>query len=266
MPTFRKSAAHWFAPLRPSDVEEPILPELNVPLQTIDPSAKDKLRRNIARPVIPTRTSNPARTRDPSDSQREKRQKTTHDPTPPSRSQPEELRVSMPSVNVPEFHLETREPPTEAVDRWEFSPSYTSPDSRVVLLNDSVKAEPSLAVTLLRGLALPRDVDQVPSELLPSLGEMLDKLLLKPTTRQLAAKRERYKSDQDIARQKGKTWEQQAKTSGAKVERLKNELADARVVAKAAQAKVKKMREEEKEKLKAANLKGYEAGIIRASQ
>lgn len=88
LPTFRKSAAHWFAPLRPSDVEEPILLGLNVPLQTIDPSAEDMLRRNIARTVIPTCTSNPARTRDPSDSQREKRQKTTHDPTPPSSSQP----------------------------------------------------------------------------------------------------------------------------------------------------------------------------------
>ncbi|KAG5557192.1 hypothetical protein RHGRI_007461 [Rhododendron griersonianum] len=133
------------------------------------------LRRNIARTVIPTCTSNPARTRDHSDSQREKRQKTTHDPTPPSSSQPvqpEELRVSMPSVNVPELHLETREPSTEAVDRREFSLSYTSHDGRVVLLNDSVKAEPSLVVTLLRGLALSRDVDQVPFELLPGLGEM----------------------------------------------------------------------------------------------
>lgn len=94
----------------------------------------------------------------------------------------------------------------------------------------------------------------------------LGKLLLKPTTTQLAAERECYKSDRDIARQKGKTWEQQAKTSGAEVERLKKELADARAVAEAAQAEVEKMREEEKEKLKAADLKGYEAGIIRASQ
>lgn len=78
----------------------------------------------------------------------------------------------MPSMNVPELHLETREPSAEAVDRRGFSPSYTSHDGRVVLLNDSVKAEPSLAVTLLRGLALSRDVDQVPFELLPGLGEM----------------------------------------------------------------------------------------------
>ncbi|KAG5557181.1 hypothetical protein RHGRI_007450 [Rhododendron griersonianum] len=165
------------------------------------------------------------------------------------------LRRNIARPVIPTYlHLETREPPAEVVDRREFSPSYTSHDGRVVLLNDSVKAEPSLAVTLLRGLALSRDVDQ-----------MLDKLLLKPTTRQLAAERECYKSDRDIARQKGKTWEQQAKTSGAEVERLKKELADARAMAGAAQAEVEKMRME-KEKLKATDLKGYEDKIIRASQ
>ncbi|KAI8572477.1 hypothetical protein RHMOL_Rhmol01G0202100 [Rhododendron molle] len=49
---------------------------------------------------------------DPSDSQREKRQKTAQDSAPPSSSQPvhtEDLRVPTPSVNIPELHLETRD-------------------------------------------------------------------------------------------------------------------------------------------------------------
>lgn len=63
------------------------------------------------------------------------------------------------------------------VRRQEYSPSYVGPDGRVVLLNDSVKAKPGLAVSLLRGLALPRDMDQVPSELLSGLFEMCSHLV-----------------------------------------------------------------------------------------
>lgn len=66
---------------------------------------------------------------------------------------------------------------TEVVVRREFSPSYIMPDGRVLLLNDSMKEEPNLAVTLLRGLALPKDYDQVPTELLPGLGEMCSHLV-----------------------------------------------------------------------------------------
>lgn len=78
----------------------------------------------------------------------------------------------------------------------------------------------------------------------------------------MAAERERYKNDRDTARQKGKTWEQQAKSSGAEVERLKKELADTKAAAETSQAKVERMKEEEeKKKLRAADLKGYDAGI-----
>ncbi|KAG5521922.1 hypothetical protein RHGRI_034218 [Rhododendron griersonianum] len=35
LPTYRKSTAYWFSPTKPSDVEEPILPGFNVPLQTV---------------------------------------------------------------------------------------------------------------------------------------------------------------------------------------------------------------------------------------
>lgn len=61
--------------------------------------------------------------------------------------------------------------------RREFSPTYTMPDGRVLLINESVKEEPNFVVTLLRGLALPRDYDQVPTDLLPGLGEMCSHLV-----------------------------------------------------------------------------------------
>ncbi|KAF7135551.1 hypothetical protein RHSIM_Rhsim08G0126400 [Rhododendron simsii] len=185
-------------------------------------------RRNVPKPFIPTKTTNPARARGTSDQQqREKRQKTSNKPTPPSSSQPmhpEELRAPTPRADIPEPHVDTNELPSETIVRREFSPSYTNPEGRVVLLNDSTKAEPGLAVTLLRGLALPRDMDQVPTDLLPRIGEMCLHLVqagqaaLKAYDKatKVAAKRERYKSDRDSARQEGKTWEQQAKASGMK--------------------------------------------------
>ncbi|KAI8572385.1 hypothetical protein RHMOL_Rhmol01G0194500 [Rhododendron molle] len=51
----------------------------------------------------------------------------------------------------------------------EFSPSYAMADGRVVLVEDSVKLEPRIAVTMLRGLVLPKDMERVPPELQPSL-------------------------------------------------------------------------------------------------
>lgn len=76
------------------------------------------------------------------------------------------------SENIPEPHIDTSEPLAEAMVWREFNPSYTSPNGRVILLNDSVKAKPSLTVTLLKGLALSRDMDQVPTDLLSGLSEM----------------------------------------------------------------------------------------------
>lgn len=64
---------------------------------------------------------------------------------------------------------------------------------------------------------------------------------------------------------KVKALEQQARVVGAENEKLKKEMADARTEAEAARAKVEKMKEE-KEKLKAADLKGYMAGINRAAE
>lgn len=179
--TFGWSAAEWFEPFRSDNIWEPVLPGLNFPLQVIDPTPEEMSRRNIPRPVIPMKTTNPARARGSSDQQqRDKRQKTSSDIPQASGSQPshpEERRAPTPREDIPEPHVGTNEPPAEKIVQREFSPSYTSPDGRVVLLNDSVKAEPSLVVTLLRGLALPRDVDQVPIDLLAGLGEMCSHLV-----------------------------------------------------------------------------------------
>lgn len=160
-PTFRKSAAEWFEPLRLEDVCELIIPGLNVPLIVVEPTEEEMSRRNIPRPVILTRTMNPARNRGPLETQREKRRKITHDSATPSSSlppHPKEFRALTlrEKENVIEPQVDTSEPPVEVDIRRVLSPSYTSPNGWDVLLTDSVKAEPSLVVTLLRGLALPR--------------------------------------------------------------------------------------------------------------
>lgn len=49
------------------------------------------------------------------------------------------------------------------------------------------------------------------------------------------------------------------------MEQLKKELADAKAAADRAEAEVKRIKEEEKEKMKKAYAKGYEAGILRAA-
>ncbi|KAG5544021.1 hypothetical protein RHGRI_016692 [Rhododendron griersonianum] len=167
-------------------------------------------RRNIPRPVIPTKTANPARGRSAPDQhqqQREKRQKLSEDIPPPNVSQSEGLRASPPKDlgHPADQHVDLTGAVAEAEIQRPFSPSYTMADGRVLLLKDSVKEEPNLAVTLLRGLALPRDYDQVPTELLPGLGEMCSHLVqigqaaLKAYNKasKVSAERERYRTDRD---------------------------------------------------------------------
>ncbi|KAG5516533.1 hypothetical protein RHGRI_037293 [Rhododendron griersonianum] len=139
-------------------------------------------------------------------------------------------------------------------------------DGRVLLLKDSVKEEPNLAVTLLRGLALPRDYDQVPTDLLPGLGET-GQAALKAYDKaaKVSAERERYRTDRDNFRTKFKISETQLQETDAEVEKLKKELAEAKAAASTAEAVVEKMKKEEKEKMREADAKGYEAGIKRAA-
>ncbi|KAG5528307.1 hypothetical protein RHGRI_029098 [Rhododendron griersonianum] len=212
-------------------------------------------RRNIPRPVIPTKSANPGRGRGALDQQqqKEKRQKLSEDVPPPSASQsvPSEIRRPSPPKDLgrhTESHVDLTGASAEAEVHRPFSPSYTMADGRVLLLKDSVKEEPNLAVTLLRGLALPRDYDQVPTDLFPGLGEMCSHLVqagqavLKAYDKaaKVSAERERYRTDRDNFRAKFKILETQL-------------------------AVVEKMKKEEKEKLREADAKGYEAGIKRAA-
>ncbi|KAG5516757.1 hypothetical protein RHGRI_037484 [Rhododendron griersonianum] len=145
-------------------------------------------------------------------------------------------RVKLPTFRKPAdywFGLENESP------RWRQSLGGSSARPTLDLMggvDDSIKVEPGLAVTLLRGLALPKDVEQVPSELVLNFVEMCSHLVVQvgqaalkayDKVTKVGAEREHYKSDQDTARQK-------------------------------------KM--EEKEKVKAADLKGYMAGINRAAK
>lgn len=185
MPKIGYTVEEWLTPLGSEDVFEPTIPGFNVPLQISEPTAEEMSRRNIPRPSIPTKMANPAQNRGSSDQElqlREKRQKTTTDALQPDANQttrPEDSRAVEPKEKDPisQPHIDLTDPNTEAIIRRQFSPSYTMPDGRVLLLNDFVKEEPNLAVTLLRGLALPRDYDQVPTELLPGLDEMCSHLV-----------------------------------------------------------------------------------------
>ncbi|KAI8527607.1 hypothetical protein RHMOL_Rhmol12G0088500 [Rhododendron molle] len=270
----------WLSPLGSDKVCEPALPRLNIPLKVVEPSVKEMSRRGISRPAIPTKTSNPAaRSKAPSDQQqREKRQKVTEDVPPPSALQPNlaEAAKDTPTEqqkNLSNPHIDLTDPQTEADILRRFNPSYTMPDDTVLLLKDSVKEEPNLAVTLLRGLALPRDCEQVSSELLPSLGEMCSHLVqtgqaaLKAYdgAKKVQAERERYRTNRDSWRTKFRISETNAKELETDVDKLKKELADARAAVATTDAEMKKLKEEEKDKMRQADAKGYEAGIKRAA-
>ncbi|KAG5547937.1 hypothetical protein RHGRI_013575 [Rhododendron griersonianum] len=237
-------------------------------------------RRNIPRPTIPTKSANPGKSRNAPDNQqlREKKQRLSDDVPPPSASQtvPFEIRRPSPQKDLgrqTESRVDLTGGPVEVEIPRPFSPSYTMADGRVLMLKDSVKEEPNLAVTLLRGLALPRDYDQLPTELLPGLGEMCSHLVqagqaaLKAYDKaaKVSAECERYRTDRDNFRAKFKISETQLLETDAEVEKLKKELAEAKTAAATAEAEMEKMKMEEKKKMREADAKGYEARIKRAA-
>lgn len=100
-----------------------------------------------------------------------KRQKVTHDffltrsptPLPREKEQTESLAVG---------GLKDVDKSASSASRaivQEFAASFALAEGRVVSVEDSVKLEPGLAVTMLRGLALPNDMKMVLKELQPSL-------------------------------------------------------------------------------------------------
>lgn len=82
LPKFGWTAEEWLEPLLTDDVFEAVIPGLNVPLRIIDLTPEEMSRRNIPRPVIPIKMTNPARSRSSTEQQqqqREKKQKTSAD-------------------------------------------------------------------------------------------------------------------------------------------------------------------------------------------
>ncbi|KAG5543441.1 hypothetical protein RHGRI_016241 [Rhododendron griersonianum] len=163
-------------------------------------------RRNILRPVIPTKSANPARGRGASDQQqqKEKRQKLSEDVPPSNASQsvPSEIRRPSPPKDLGR-HTESH-----------------------------------------AGQAALKAYDKAAK---------------------VSAERERYRTDRDNFRAKFKISETQLQETDAEVEKLKKEFAEARTAASTAEAEVEKMKKEEREKLREADAKGYEAGIQRAA-
>lgn len=141
LPKIGYTAAEWLTPLGADDVAE----------QT----AEEMSRRNIPRPPILTKLANSAKGSGSSGKepqQREKKQKVLADtiqlsvpqviPVADSRaSDPREKElIANPHVDLIDLKI-------EAAILRQFSPSYTMPDDRVLLMKDSVKEEPNLAVT-----------------------------------------------------------------------------------------------------------------------
>ncbi|KAG5535005.1 hypothetical protein RHGRI_022945 [Rhododendron griersonianum] len=236
-------------------------------------------RRNIPRPIIPTKSANPARGRGTDQQQQQHKKQKLSEEVPPLgafKTAPSETRRPPPQKDQgrqTEGRVDLDSGPAEAEVPRPFSPSYTMADGRVLMVKDSVKEEPNLAVTLLRGLTLPRDCDQLPTELIPGLGDMCSHLVqagqaaLNAYDRALkvTAERERYRTDRDNFRAKFKILESQLQEIDAEMEKLKKELAEAKTAAATAEAEVEKMRMEEKMKLRQADAKGYEAGIKRVA-
>ncbi|KAF7123849.1 hypothetical protein RHSIM_Rhsim12G0055300 [Rhododendron simsii] len=242
LPKIGYTAEEWLTPLGAD--------EIPVPLKIVEPATKEMSRRNILRPVIPTKFANPTRTRGSSEDQqqqKEKRQKTKADDLQSgSVQQPpaEKVRASSPKdmgVDLhPEPHIDLTDLDTESAILWQFSPSYTMPDGRVLLLKDSVKEEPNLAA----GQAALKAYDKAAK---------------------VSAECERYRSDRDSFCTKWRISEQEVKDKEAEVKSLKKELADARAVAELASSELKVVKAGEKEKMREADAKGYETGIKRAT-
>lgn len=65
----------------------------------------------------------------------------------------------------------------ETVVHQLFSPFYADANGKLVLMDDRVMADPGVVVTLLQGLALPKDMEQISKELTPSFVDMCSHLV-----------------------------------------------------------------------------------------
>lgn len=162
-PTFRKPAAFWF-----SKNQETALPGIDVPLQTIVPEFPEEMSRIEEHRLCQSEGECLcAVERVRSDRASGESQKTTHDffPTKPPTPSPVEKERPEASAVVGSGAAPKFIGAAEHVVVQEFAPSFAMVDGRLVTIEDSVKADPGLAVTMLQGLALPKDMGRIPQDL-----------------------------------------------------------------------------------------------------
>ncbi|XP_058215027.1 spindle pole body component 110-like [Rhododendron vialii] len=204
----------------------------------------------------------------------EKRQKFTHDffPTKPSTLRPGERERAESSVagasKVTQRSVDSADP----VAVQEFTPSFVKADGRVVSIEDNVKLEPDLAVAMLRGVALPRDMEKVPEDLQPSmihasayLVQACQALLQASNKAELVtAERSRYHDDLKTERERVKSLKTSLKVAKACVAELEKEKNEAKDKSKKAERELERVLRREKRKMKEVDVKAYQAGFDRA--
>lgn len=160
-PTFRKPVEFWFQKSQQAE-----LSAINIPLWTIIPDSTEGLSwRNVVRVNLRDGISAWASEPEAAEPQ-EKRQKThnffpARPPTPcPPEKEPTESSAAGGSKAV-----QKSVGSTGYVVAQEFTPSFALAKGRLGTIDDGVKTELGLAVTMLRGLALPKDMERVPKDL-----------------------------------------------------------------------------------------------------
>ncbi|XP_058216136.1 uncharacterized protein LOC131327138 [Rhododendron vialii] len=204
----------------------------------------------------------------------EKRQKITHDffPSKPSTPLLSDKDKTESSAAGGSRMVEKSLGSAGPVGVPEFAPSYALAEGRVVNVEDSVKMEPGLAVAVLQGLALPRDMQKVPDDLQPSLVHasaylvQAGQALLRASNKAelVSAERSRYREDLKTERDKVKTLKSNLKVAKAHAAELEAEKVELEERAKKAERELGKVLRREKRKMKEVDGKAYQAGFDRA--
>ncbi|KAI8530297.1 hypothetical protein RHMOL_Rhmol11G0045600 [Rhododendron molle] len=142
----------------------------------------------------------------------------------------------------------------------------------VVTIEDSIKLEPGLAVTILHGLALPRDMERVPPELQPSLVHASAYLVQAgqaslPASNQVelvATERTRYHEDLKAEREKVRSYKGSLKTAKARIAEMEKEKEEMADKLKKAERELGQVLRREKRKMKEVDEKAYQPGYDRA--
>ncbi|KAI8568020.1 hypothetical protein RHMOL_Rhmol02G0166200 [Rhododendron molle] len=141
----------------------------------------------------------------------------------------------------------------------EFAPSF----------EDSVKLEPGLAINMLHGLALLRDMERVPPELQLSLvhasAYLVQAILCASNQAELVAvERTCYHEDLKVEREKVRSYKGNLKTAKARIAEMEKEKEEMADKLKKAERELGQVLRREKRKMKEVDDKAYQAGYDRA--